>query len=335
MPVKGQATPQAKSPLQAHEFELKPAGPREVEIQITHCGVCHSDIHLIDNDWGISKYPLIPGHEIIGTVAAKGKEVSHLKVGDRVGVGWLAGTCLECEWCLRGEETSCAKQIATCVGRPGGFAERTVAHGQWAFKIPEALDSEGTAPLLCGGITVYTPLVENADSSSRVGVVGIGGLGHMAIKFARAMGCEVTAFSTSPDKAAEARALGAQHFVLSRDPTQMKQAAESLDVLVSAVTADLDWEAWLRVLRPTGTLVFVGASPGPINIRPFSLMAGRKSIRGSVTGGRLRIQEMLAFAARHGIRAQTESVPLNEANAAVEKVRSNRARYRMVLRTSA
>lgn len=332
MRIKGLAALQAKAPLVAHEFESKPLGPEEVEIEVSHCGICHSDIHLIDNDWNIGKYPLVPGHEIIGTVAGRGKQVHHLKLGQRVGVGWLAGSCLECEWCLEGEETSCAKQVATCVGRPGGFAERVTVHGEWAFPIPEELDAAGTAPLLCGGITVYTPLAENADASSRVGVIGIGGLGHMALKFARAMGCEVTAFSRSSDKRAEAGTLGAHRFVDSADEGQVKKAAGSIDVLISTVMADLDWERWLKVLRPKGSLVLVGASNRPLNVNPGTLLTGKKAVKGSVTGGRKRIREMLAFAARHGIAAQTETAPLAEANAAVEKIRANRARYRMVLK---
>ncbi len=331
MKIHAHATHQAKSPLEPYEFELAPLGPKDVEIEITHCGICHSDLHLIDNDWGISQYPLIPGHEVIGKVAQLGTGVEHLKVGQRVGVGWLSETCLECEWCSQGEETTCYKQKATCVGRPGGFAERIVVDSRWAFRIPEALDSAGTAPLLCGGITVFTPLRENADSASRVGVIGIGGLGHLAIKFARAMGCEVTAFSTSPDKKAEAEAFGAQRFVVSREEAQMKKVAGSVDLLISTVMSDLDGETWLQVLRPKGTLVLVGASSGPLQINPSTLLMGKKGIRGSVTGGRARLREMLAFAARHGIHAQVETFPLSEVNTAIDRVRKNQARYRMVL----
>ena len=331
MPIRCYAAFAPQAAVKPHSYEPEPLGAFDVEIAITHCGICHSDIHLIDNDWGISTYPLIPGHEIVGTIRACGSEVRHLAVGQRVGVGWQSGSCLECEWCLEGEEPCCASQQATCVGRPGGFAEAIRLDGRFAHPIPAELASETVAPLLCAGITVYTPLKTGVRPASRVGVIGIGGLGHLAIQFASAYGCDVTAFSTTPEKEEEARRLGARHFVVSADPRQMVQAANSVDFLLSTVTAPLDWKAWLDVLRPKGTLCILGASPGTLDIAPMALIVGQKSVRGSAIGSRATTREMLALAARHGIRAQTEVMPLSEVNAAITRVRRNEARYRVVL----
>ena len=261
--------------LQPFSYEAAELGPYDVEIGITHCGLCHSDIHLIDNDWGMSAYPLVPGHEIVGTVRAAGPAAGGFKPGQRVGVGWQRSSCLACEWCLRGKETCCARQEATCVGHHGGFATAIRTDSRFVYPIPEGLPSAAAAPLLCAGLTVYTPLRLDAVAASRVGVIGIGGLGHLAILFARAFGCEVTAFSTSPAKEAEALRLGARHFVDSRDPARMAAASGSLDLLLSTVTTDLDWNAWLNLLRPMGVLTLVGASPGPIAVAPFGLILGQ------------------------------------------------------------
>ncbi len=307
-------------------------GPFDVEIAVEFCGICHSDIHLIDNDWRVSTYPLVPGHEIVGTVERKGALVSHLKVGDRVGVGWQCSSCMCCEWCQRGEEPACDKHGATCVGRPGGYAEYVVADSRFAFPIPAQLPSDAVAPLLCGGITVYTPLARFARPAQRVGVIGIGGLGHLALQFARAMGCEVTAFSTSPSKEAEAKRLGAHDFVLSTDDKAMKARANYFDLILSTVTVDLNWPLWLSLVRKHGRLQLVGASPGNISVPVMQLVGGQKTISGTIIGGRAGIREMLEFAARHGVRAQVEVLPLERVNEAIARVRSNEARYRMVLK---
>ena len=332
MSIRAYASHGCGQALEAFSYDPPPLGPGEVEIAVTHCGICHSDIHMIDNDWKISRYPLVPGHEAVGTVSTMGGDVKHLKKGQRVGLGWQSGSCGTCEWCVRGDDTCCPKEEGTIVGRHGGFASAVRAAARFAIPIPDGLASETVGPLLCGGVTVYTPLVANVRAASRVGVIGIGGLGHLAIRFARALGCEVTAFSTSPDKRAEAKTFGAHNFVVSTDAEQLRRAAASIDVLVSAVTADLDWESWLKILRPRGTLVVVGASPGKLSVPVGSLISGHKSIRGSAIGNPSTLREMLEFAARHGIAAQTEVVPMAEVNAAIEKVRANRARYRMVLK---
>ena len=218
------------------------------------------------------------------------------------------------------------------MGRHGGFAQAIRVDSRFVYRIPDALESATAAPLLCAGATVYTPLKANARPASRVGVIGIGGLGHMAIQFARAFGCEVAAFSTTPDKEEDARQLGADHFVLSHSAIQMERAAGSFDFLLSTVTARLDWSAWLELLRPKGSLCLVGASPGTLDIPPAALIVGQKTVCGSAIGNRSAIQEMLEFAARHNIIARVECMPLAEVNAALEKVRNNLARYRIVLK---
>jgi uncharacterized zinc-type alcohol dehydrogenase-like protein len=332
MAINAYAALQAKQKLQPHTYDPAPLGPNEVEIEITHCGICHSDVHLIDNDWGISQYPLVPGHEIVGIVRSAGAG-AHLKPGQRVGVGWQCGSCMNCEWCVRGEENCCPDNRATCVGRPGGFAKSIRVDGRFAFLIPDGMASENAAPLLCGGITVYSPMrLFGVQPHHKVGVIGIGGLGHLGIQFAAAMGCEVTAFSTSPDKEDEARAFGAHYFVVTKDAGHMKAAANTQDFILNTVFASLDWGLWLSILRTRGTMFVLGAPPGNLEIPGFQLLLGQKAVRGSAIGDRSTIREMLEFADRHGVEAKTEVMPMSKANEAIEKVRRNQARYRMVLK---
>jgi len=318
--------------LTSFDYEPDVLGPHDVEIEITHCGICHSDLHLIDNDWQSSAYPLVPGHEIVGTIAQRGALITHVDVGERVGVGWQCGSCLQCEWCERGDENLCASIAETCVGRPGGFADRIRVDGRFAFSIPDALSSELAAPLLCGGITVYSPLQQHARPQSRVGVIGIGGLGHLAIRFARAMGCEVTAFSSTAAKEEEARAHGAHHFVSSIDDTALKGQRESLDLVISTVNSPLNWNRYVSALRPNGVLSFVGALAEPVTIHTGMLMARRRSVTSSPIGGRSTMREMLDFAARHTVGAQVETLPMSEVNTALDRLRRNDVRYRFVLR---
>lgn len=329
--VDAYAAREAGASLAPFDFEPEALGPHDVEIAITHCGICHSDLHLIDNDWQTSQFPLVPGHEVVGTVAHKGPLVTHLEPGARVGVGWQCGSCLQCEWCERGDENLCASIAETCVGRPGGFADRIRVDSRFAFAIPDSLSSEVAAPLLCGGITVYSPLQQHARPQSRVGVIGIGGLGHLAIRFARAMGCEVTAFSSTASKEEEARAHGAHHFVSSIDDAALKSQRESLDLIVSTVNSQLNWKRYISALRPNGTLSFVGALAEPVSIPTGMLMARRRTLTSSPIGGRSAMREMLDFAARHGVGAQVETLPMSEVNAALDRLRRNDVRYRFVL----
>jgi uncharacterized zinc-type alcohol dehydrogenase-like protein len=332
MKIQAFAAPEKGKPLQPFEYEPKPLGAHEVEVQISHCGVCHSDIHLVNNDWGMSSYPLVPGHEIIGTIAQVGSAVTQLKQGQRVGIGWQADSCGECEWCARGEENLCARAAPTCVGRHGGFAQSIRVNSHFAIPVPDALASADAAPLLCGGITVYSPLrAHNLGPQHRVGIIGIGGLGHMGLQFARAFGCEVTAFSTSADKEAEARRLGAHHFVATKDPSALKKVANSFDFILSTVNADLPWLDYVFALRNYGTLCFVGAPPSNLSVPVFPLLVGNKRIAASNTGSTAGLREMLQVAARHGVKAQTERFPLNQVNQAMSRVASNQVRYRAVL----
>lgn len=317
--IQGYAAMQAGNALQPYGYEPEDLEAHDVEIEITHCGVCHSDIHLIDDDLGISKFPLIPGHEIIGTIVGSGK---------RVGVGWQRGSCHTCSYCRVGNENLCAESRPTCVADPGGFAERIRVDGRFAFPIPDALASENAAPLLCAGVTVFSPLFCHVDSSMRVGILGIGGLGHLALQFASALGCEVVAISHSADKKEEALGFGADHF-LSTD--SLGGATGSLDFILSTINVGADWRSYLSLLRPEGKLCFVGLSSEPISCGAVDLIVGQKSLVGSAIGGSVDMQRMLEFAARHSIVAKTELYPMSEVNRAIERVRRNEVRYRAVL----
>jgi uncharacterized zinc-type alcohol dehydrogenase-like protein len=328
----GLAAHAAGAELLPFRYDPGKLGANEVEIAITHCGVCHSDLHLIANDWGISQYPFIPGHEIIGTVSALGSEVKNFEVDQRVGLGWQSNSCGHCEWCTRGQENLCPFSEGTCVHRHGGYADRVRANARFIVPIPDALESEQAAPLLCAGITVYSPLrMNDVNPSSRVGIVGIGGLGHIAIQFARVFGAEVYAFSTSAGKEEEARALGAHHFVNSRETKSLKEVAGALDFVLSTVNADQDWGTFLGALRPNGKLWFVGVPPSPVAVHAFPLIAGMRSIGGSPIGSPFRLREMLDVAARHGVKATTERFPMAKANEAIDKVKKSKVRYRAVL----
>ena len=330
--IHGLAVHAAGAQLLPYKYNVDGIGPNDVEIKISHCGVCHSDVHLIDNDWGVSKYPFIPGHEIVGVVTEIGSGVRNVKPGVRVGVGWQANSCGICEWCRQGDEHLCAQSQPTCIGRNGGYADSIRVNSRFAIPVPDVLDSENVAPLLCGGITVYAPLRNHGvRPSSRVGVVGIGGLGHMGLQFAKAFGAEVTAFSTSKDKEAEAKSLGAHHFVNTRDTGALKKVAGSFDLLLLTVSADQDWAGYIAALRPKGTMCVVGVAPSPMQIAAFSLISGQKSVSGNPTGSPRDLHEMLDVAARHGVKAITERFPMAKANDAVAKVKKNQVRYRAVL----
>jgi alcohol/geraniol dehydrogenase (NADP+) len=330
--IHGLAVHAAGAQLVAYKYDPGELKANEVEVKISHCGVCHSDIALIDNDWGYSKYPFIPGHEIVGIVSAVGSGVMDRKVGERVGIGWQADSCGICEWCRRGEEQLCVQAQPTCVGRNGGYADSVRVNSKFAIPVPESLESENVAPLLCAGITVYSPLRNHGvRPSSRVGVVGIGGLGHIGLQFAKAFGAEVTAFSTSKDKEEEARKMGADQFVDTRDMGALKKVARSFDFLLSTVSADQDWQALVNCLRPKGTLCIVGVPPSPVTLQAYPLISGQKSVSGSNTGSPGDLHEMLDVAARHGVKAMTERFPMAKANDAIAKVKKSKVRYRAVL----
>jgi uncharacterized zinc-type alcohol dehydrogenase-like protein len=331
MGFRAYAARRARGRLAPFSYTPPRLGPHDVELRISHCGICHSDVHLVDGDWGVGRYPMVPGHEIVGTVAALGSQVARLAKRQRVGVGWQRGACLECEACVRGEENLCPDEVATCVEHHGGFAERIRVDARFAFPLPQAIASQHAAPLLCAGVTVYAPLRRHARPEMRVGIVGIGGLGHLALQFARAMGCEVTAFSASPDKEVEAHGFGAHRFVPTREPRALRAAAGTLDFVLSTVFTPLDLEPLLGTLRSNGVLCFVGVPDAPLRLDVGSMLGRQLGIATSAIGGRGAMREMLEFAARHGIVPKVELRPLAEANAALAEVRKGRARYRIVL----
>jgi uncharacterized zinc-type alcohol dehydrogenase-like protein len=332
MPFHAHAALAKGAPLEPFAYEPEALGPNDVEIEVSHCGLCHSDIHLIDDGWGRAKYPQVPGHEIVGKVAAVGSAVSHLTVGQRAGVGWQRSACLQCDLCLGGEENLCRKQQATCMGHHGGLADRIRIDGRFVFDIPDAMDSAVAAPLLCGGVTVFSPLRRfGIGATSSVAVIGIGGLGHMALLMLKALGCEITAFSTSPAKKDEILAMGAHAFASTTDQQDIRKHFGRFDLVLSTVHARLDWVTYLQTLRANGTLCLLGMPPGVIQFPPALLVTGQRSITGSDIGSRKVIREMLAFAARHRIAPQIERMPMAEANAALTRLRGNQVRYRIVL----
>lgn len=330
--IHGYAAYKAKEELKPFSYEPKQLETNEVEIKVTHCGICHSDLHLIDNDWMMSTYPFVPGHEVAGIVVRKGEGVTHLEPGDRVGLGWQSGSCHTCEQCEAGHENLCASSQGTCVGRHGGYADHVIADAAFTIKLPVAIESEYAGPLMCGGVTVFSPLWRfGVKKGTKVAVIGIGGLGHMAIQFAAKMGAEVTAISTSDDKEAEVRSLGATGFINSKREPDFAGYAEKFDLILSTVFARMDWQALVNTLRPRGELCFLGALGVPVEISAFSLLTRERKVSGSATGSPDMLREMLDFAAKHGVRPMIEKMPMKDVNLALKKVAENRVRYRMVL----
>ncbi|MDJ0514489.1 MAG: NAD(P)-dependent alcohol dehydrogenase [Methyloceanibacter sp.] len=322
----------AGQPLERFEYDPGPLGPEEVEVTVETCGICHSDVSVVRNDWGISTYPVVPGHEVIGRVAAMGPQAKGLTVGQRVGIGWSAESCMHCPQCLAGDGNLCAENVATIVGHYGGFADSVRAQWQWVIPVPEALEARDAGPLLCGGTTVFAPFHEyDISPTHHVGVVGIGGLGHLALKFAKAWGCEVTAFTSTDSKADEARSFGADHVVNSRDRDTLRGLARTLDLLLVTVNVTLDWPSMIGMLAPRGRMHMVGAVIKPMPVIATDLIAGQRSISGSPTAGPLVISKMLDFSARHAIAPQTEHFPMDQVNDALEHLKAGNARYRIVL----
>ncbi|CAN5220300.1 NAD(P)-dependent alcohol dehydrogenase [soil metagenome] len=323
--------PAAKQKLERQTIDLGPLGAEEVEVAVDHCGLCHSDLSMLNNDWGLSQFPALFGHEVVGRVAALGSAAKGLKVGQKVGVGWNAGSCLYCRQCLSGKQHLCSQVQPTIVGHRGGFATHVRSHWAWTIPLPEKLNLAESGPLLCGGITVFAPLANHAKPTSKVGVVGIGGLGHMAVKFAAAFGCDVTAFTSSASKFDEARGFGAQHVVSSRDSAAIKKLANTFDLLINTVNVTLDWDALLATLAPDGRMHFVGAVPEPVPVSIIPLIFKQGHISASPTGSPVGIATMLDFAARHNITPQTEHFPMSKINDAFDRLAAGKARYRIVL----
>jgi alcohol/geraniol dehydrogenase (NADP+) len=321
----------AKQPMTLETVDLGPLGGEEVEVAVEHCGLCHSDVSVLNNEWGISRFPAILGHEVIGRITAAGPNAKGVMVGQRVGVGWNSGSCMHCHQCMSGSQHLCPEVQATIVGHRGGFATHIRSHWAWAIPLPEKLNFADAGPLLCGGITVFAPLAMYAKPTDRVGIIGIGGLGHMGVKFAHAYGCDVTAFTSSENKFEEAKGFGADHVVTTKDAAAIKKLAGAFDLLISTVNVSLDWDGLIGALAPNGRLHIVGIVTTPIPVAAFSLIAQQRSISGSPTGSPTGIETMLDFASRHDIAPQTEHFPMSKINEAFARLESGKARYRIVL----
>lgn len=319
-------------PLEPFEYDPGPLGDHEVEIMVEHCGLCYSDLSMLDNEWGGTEYPFVPGHEVVGKVSKVGKHVANLVVGQRVGLGWHSGSCMSCECCISGNHNHCSSTQPTITSPHGAFADRVRARSEFVFALPEVLNAEAAGPLLCGGGTVFNPLVQHdIKPTDKVGVIGIGGLGHLALRFLNAWGCRVTAFSSTADKEAEARQFGATEFVNSRDSEAVAKVAGSFDYILSTVNAALDWSVYVNALRPKGKLIMVGVAMQPIEVGVASLIHGEKSIAGGSVGSPATIAKMLDFAAQHDISPVIEKFEFTQVNEALDRLRSGDARYRIVL----
>lgn len=330
--VKALAAGAPKGKLEVTGIDLGPLGDEQVEIAVEYCGVCHSDLSMLDNEWGMTEYPIVPGHEAVGKVVAAGPRVENVAVGDTVGLGWFSASCRHCDPCMRGYLNLCPTAEQTIVNRPGAFAERVRGHWAWVTKLPNGLDPATAGPLFCGGITAFSPFVEfDVRPTDRVGIVGIGGLGHMAVQFAAKWGCEVTAFTSSAGKESEAKGLGAHHVVNSRDDKAMEAVASRFDFILVTANVALNWPAYIAALAPRGRLHFVGAVLEPVPVPVFPLMLGQKEVSASPLGRPAVVGDLLSFCARHKIGPVTESFKMSDANAAVERLRSGEARYRVVL----
>jgi uncharacterized zinc-type alcohol dehydrogenase-like protein len=334
-------TPAAEAPLSPLGINRRQTTHHDVEIDILFCGVCHSDLHTARNEWHITTYPCVPGHEIVGRVISVGEHVSKFGAGDVVGVGCMVDSCRKCEYCQDGLEQFCVEgniqtynSLDKFLGTPtfGGYSERIVVDENYVLRIPENLDLAATAPLLCAGITTYSPLRHwNVGPGKKVGIVGIGGLGHMGIKIAKAMGAHVVAFTTSESKFAEAKRLGADEVVLSKDLQQMVAFKGKLHFILDAVSASHDINAYLSLLRVDGSLALVGAPEHPLPVSAFSVIVGRRSFAGSLIGGIAETQRMLDFCGEHNITSDIEMIDIQEINEAYERLLKGDVKYRFVI----
>jgi alcohol dehydrogenase (NADP+) len=339
--VKAYAAQSKTSPLAPFQISRRELGDHDILIEIAFSGICHSDIHQVRDEWGGSAYPMVPGHEIVGKVTKAGKAVKKFALGDVAGVGCYVDSCRTCPTCRRGMEQFCENGTAftynsTEMDRKtptyGGYSTQIVVDEGYALKVAKGLDLAGAAPLLCAGITTYAPLRRfQVKPGDRVGVVGLGGLGHMGVKLAAAMGAEVTMLSTSRSKEADARRLGAQHFALTSDPAAFKKLAGTFDVLVDTVSAQHDLTAYLRLLRTGGAMAIVGLPPSAIPVEAHALVQGNKTLAGSMIGGVAETQEMLDYCAAHGIVSDVEIIPASKINEAYERTIKNDVRYRFVI----
>jgi uncharacterized zinc-type alcohol dehydrogenase-like protein len=342
--VTAYAAPSATEPLVRTTIERRDVGPKDVMIEIAYAGICHSDIHTVRGEWGEIQYPQVVGHEIVGTVSEVGSEVTKHQVGDRVGVGCMVNSCGECEYCLRGDEQYCAKgNVGTYTGvdpadgtiTQGGYSQAVVVTEDFVLRVPESLDYDKVAPLLCAGITLYSPLHHwGVTEGTKVAIVGMGGLGHMGVKIAAALGAEVTVLSQTTSKQEDSLRFGATAHYATSDEQTFTDLANSFDLIVNTVSAKIDMGAYLSLLRVDGTLVNVGAPSEPLEVPAFALIPARRSWAGSAIGGIRETQEMLDFCAEHGIVPETELISADQINEAYERVLASDVRYRFVIDTA-
>lgn len=338
--TRGYAAHESSAPLKPFDFERRDPGDKDVLIDILYAGICHSDIHTVRGEWGAARFPVVPGHEIVGKVSRVGKGVTRFKVGDIAGVGCFVDSCRTCGACKQDLEQHCEAGANFTYnglekdGSPtyGGYSTQIVVDENYTLKIPAGMDLERTAPLLCAGITTYSPLRRwKVGKGQRVAVVGLGGLGHMGVKLAASMGAEVTVLSTSRSKEAESKRLGAQHFALSTDGPAMKKLANQFDFILDTVSANHNLDMFLSLLRREGTLALVGASPDPLKVSTFSLIMTRRQIAGSLIGGIRETQEMLDYCAAHKVMSDVEVIPMAKVNEAYDRVVKGDVRYRFVI----
>ena len=339
--TKGYAAQSKTSPIAPWEFDRREVGPSDVQVEIAYCGVCHSDLHQARDEWGGSVFPMVPGHEIVGRVKAVGPQVTKFKVGDLAGVGVMVASCRECESCQIGLQQYCdrGKTVFTYNSRfpdgseaYGGYSDNIVVDESFVLSLSPKLDLAATAPLLCAGITTYSPLRHwNVQPGQKVGVVGLGGLGHMGLKFAHAFGAHVTQFTTSPGKEADAKRLGADEVVLTRDPEALKPLAATFDFILDTVSAPHDINMYLNLLKRDGAMVLVGLPDTPPTVSAFPLAGKRRTLAGSNIGGLPETQEMLDFCAEHNIVSDIELTPIQKINEAYERMLRNDVKYRFVI----
>jgi uncharacterized zinc-type alcohol dehydrogenase-like protein len=339
--AKAYAAQSANSPLAPYSFERRDPGPLDVQIEILFCGICHSDIHTVRSEWGPATYPCVPGHEIVGRVVKVGNQVKKFKEGDLAGVGCMVDSCRTCVHCQAGFEQFCINGATFTYNSPdkksggitwGGYSSSIVVDEAFTLKISDKLDLAATAPLLCAGITTYSPLHHwKVGKGQKVGIVGLGGLGHMGVKFAAAMGADVVLFTTSPGKTQDALKLGAKEVVISKNEDEMKKHAGSFDFILDTVAAKHDINAYLGLLKLDGSLVLVGVPEKPLEFSVFSLIFPRRHLSGSLIGGIAETQEMLDFCAEHGIVSDIEMTPIQKVNEAYERVIKSDVKYRFVI----
>jgi len=335
--IKAWAVFKPNGELQPFEYELPPLGAEEVEVKVEYCGICHTDLGFIANEGANIipiPYPLVPGHEITGTIVAMGPIAAQkgLSIGQKVGVGWMKSSCGHCDPCLNGEQNLCINGQATIMGNYGGWAERVRVHWIWTIPLPEGLDIRDAGPLMCAGITVFAPLMElDISPTSHIGVIGIGGLGHLALQFAAEWGAKVTAFTNNPAKTEEIKKLGASTVIAGNDAKEWDSLKGTFDLIIVTAAAHLDWDKIMQLLAPNGKLHILGILYEPIPISVIFLTLGQRSLSSSLVGSRGVMDKMLRFAARHGIKPITEHFPMSKVNEAIRKLESGKAAYRVVL----